>query len=159
MPYSISVTALSAAIIAATLGLASPPTLSNVYLCSGIKNNNEPSAPLYSQFPCASTGGNETVVTITTSVIETAALTKTELATLKRIDTRFQRNAANATRNQIQSRRRTMNQRATRTELCTQTREALKNLRKQKRGGYSLSKAKALDSRESQLKAGVNQHC
>jgi hypothetical protein len=141
------------AAVAALLWLATAPALANIYRCT-----DEHGSLLFSQYPCPA-ADVEAMVIQRVSVVTTAPLTALEMATLKRISQQSERSRADAARDHQQARRHSSRKRAERTALCARTRTALKRLRKRKRGGYSLTKARALDADEARLRAEVSEHC
>jgi hypothetical protein len=135
----------------------------NIYRCIPASISPEASnaqkAPLFSQFPCPSGDDVQSIVVTDVSVVEAPKLTTSEQATLKRIQQRFHSDRASAAKQQLRARRRSNDKRTERAALCTQTRQALKELRKRKRGGYSLATAKSLATQEAQLKTRASANC
>jgi hypothetical protein len=155
--------AARAAGVAVLFWLAAPLTLASIYRCS-----NERGAPLFSQYPCATADDAETFQTSETSeiivltrisVVTPAELTRSEQATLARIQRRFQRGRADALRDQRQARRRNTRRHAEQAAQCARSQDAMQRLRERKRGGYALSTARSLNAEERRLKAQVGEHC
>ncbi len=140
--------------VAALFYLVAPLTLASIYRCS-----DEQGVLLFSQYPCASADSFETMVITPINVVAAARLTKSEQATLDRIQRQFHRNTADSLRDRQRARRRIEHRRTERIALCARTREALKRLRKRRRSGYSLTTVRALDAEEADLKAGVSENC
>jgi hypothetical protein len=145
--------------MAALLYLVAPLALASIYRCSDGQG-----APLFSQFPCATSRNVEArdveaIVITSISVVTPAQLTPSEQATLARIKRQFERGRATASSDQQHSRRRSNRRRAERGAICTKTRRALKSLRERKRDGYSLSAARGLQAEQQQLKTQISEHC
>jgi hypothetical protein len=143
-----------AAVLALVLSLHVPLALASVYRCADERN-----VVLFSQYPCATADNTQTIVITNISVVAATPLTKSEQATLERIQRQYYRNKADNLKDQQRTRQRTEHLRAEHIALCARARDSLKRLRKRRRGGYSLSTAGALDAEQTDLKSRVSQFC
>ena len=135
-------------------GVLAPAWASGVYRCG-----DETGVPLFSQFPCANAETIQSTVITSISVVSSPRLTRSEQATLERLQKQFERNRASAASEHQRARRRTSRARAERQAQCRHSKDALRHLREQKRGGYSLTTARRLDADEKRLKREIANYC
>lgn len=131
--------------------LITAPARAAIYRCPGHDGQ-----PRFTQFPC---GEDARVVLEPTQIVELPPLSATEQAQLDALAReRAQRREARA-RARHEAARAAGRERQAREARCRQARTGLEALERQRRKGYSLGESRALDRRESDLKAAARANC
>lgn len=143
-------------LFALTLLLAAAAHPATVYRCRGPDGTTA-----FSQFPCSDARGREGSAFPAESV-QTIDVTPISEAERQRLDALARERRERLTRQQAARRRHAEAVQARRAEdrsRCLAARHAQEALARQRRKGYSLREARALDRRESELDAEQRRYC
>lgn len=147
MTSTIPTTRLAVCLIAAL------PTLSAaaVYRC---QTGDEP--PHFSQFPC---GGGAPVLLESLQIVELPPISDAERALLAELERARRDAAAERARARAESLGEAARERREQRRRCAALQAELDALARQRRKGYSLSEARALDRREAALDRDARRYC
>ncbi len=131
------------------------PVSAAVYHC-----RDEEGVPTFSQFPCGSTPGAERPLPQRPlATIRTPPLAAAERRRLDAMARKLETRRRQRERSDAQVRQQAQRREAARARACDAARSGLTALARQRRSGYPLRQAQALDRREAELKHTVRKHC
>lgn len=123
---------------------------SAVYRCDG------PGAITFSQFPCP---GGDKVIVHPAPAVRVPPLSDAERHRLDDLARRSEAQRIQRTRAAQRSAAAARREREQRRARCASAREAQSDLRRERRKGYSLSEARALERRQADLDAALQRNC